>query len=243
MPRSSSGADGEPVDKSVGDVDNLPKNSRVLGIFAKEPLPGRVKTRLSPPLSAAQAATLYQTALLETVAMAAGGAFDLVLCYAGSESYFRQTFPGISLCPQQGADLGARMSNALRHFFAQGYRQALLIGSDSPDLPLAMVEQAFAALDRQQLVLIPARDGGYVLIGESCHHPHLFERMPWSSAEVTALTRKRAAAAGIACRLLPVWDDLDDLEALQRLLQRSPASRTAAYLRSLSVPECSTASP
>lgn len=226
------------MDKSVDGVDNLPKPSKILGIFAKEPVPGQVKTRLTPPLSQDQAAELYQVALLETVEIMAGGDFDLAICYAGDENYFRRTFPGITLVEQSGDELGVRMSNALQQFFRQGYRQAALIGSDSPDLSLEQVEQAFAALDRQQLVMAPAHDGGYVLIGESCHSPQLFENIPWSSPEVLSRTRQIAEAAGIDYRLLSAWDDLDDLDALRRFLQRSPDSKTAKYLCSLSVLEC-----
>jgi len=213
-------------------VDNLPRSTRVLGVFAKEPIPGQVKTRLTPHLSAEQAAGLYHTSLLETVATMADGDFDLVLCYSGDKNYFRQTFPGVELYEQHGDDLGARMENVLRQFLQQGYQQAMLIGSDSPDLPLLLVDQAFAALSSYSLVLAPAHDGGYVLIGESCHCPHLFEDMPWSSADVLSLTRQRAEASGIEYFLLPAWDDLDDPGALQRFLRRSPESRTAKYLRS-----------
>lgn len=226
------------MDKSVDGVDNLPKSSRILGVFAKEPVSGQVKTRLSPPLSPDQAAELYQISLRETVDKMADGDFDLTVCYAGDENYFRRTFPGKTLYKQEGGDLGERMSNALQHFFRQGYQQAVLVGSDSPDLPLDLVEQAFAALDWQPLVMAPAHDGGYVLIGESCHFPRLFENISWSSAEVLSQTRQIAEATGIEYRLLPAWDDLDDLDALQRFLQRSPESRVAEYLCSLSVVEC-----
>lgn len=221
------------MDKSVGNVDNSPKSSRVLGIFAKQPVPGQVKTRLTPPLSPLQAAELYRTALLETVENMADRDFDLVICYAGDERYFRRTFPGATLQQQQGDDLGARMEKGLRQFFQQGYKQAMLIGSDSPDLPSTLVTEAFTLLDRHQLVLVPAHDGGYVLIGESDHNPQLFEDMPWSSAEVLSQTRQRAENSGIDYHLLSAWEDLDDLAALQRFLQRSPASRTADYLRGL----------
>ncbi|MDT8420939.1 MAG: TIGR04282 family arsenosugar biosynthesis glycosyltransferase [Desulfuromonadales bacterium] len=218
-------------------VDNLPCPRRVVGVFAKDPVPGEVKTRLSPPLSAEQAAELYQTALGETVSEMRRGPFDLVICYAGGRDYFRNTFSDLPLYPQQGKDLGMRMSNALQHFFRQGYQQAVLIGSDSPDLPLELVVQAFAALDGHSLALAPAHDGGYALIGETCHHPQLFVEMPWSSPDLLAATRQRATAAGIDYQLLPSWDDLDDVAALRRFLQRSPETRTAIYLRSLAVAE------
>lgn len=231
------------MDKSVEKVDNLPSPRRVLGVFAKEPVQGEVKTRLSPPLTAEQAAELYQIALGETVAEMRQGPFDLVICYAGGEDYFRNTFSDVPLYQQHGKNLGVRMANALQHFFRQSYQQAVLIGSDSPDLPLGLVAQAFAALEHHSLALAPAHDGGYALIGETCHHPQLFVDMPWSSPELLETTRQRATAAGIDYQLLPPWDDLDDVAALRRFLQRSPATRTAAYLRSLAVAEGLSAQP
>jgi glycosyltransferase A (GT-A) superfamily protein (DUF2064 family) len=77
------------VDKSVEEVDNSLKYSTVLGIFAKEPVPGQVKTRLTPPLSSEEAAELYRVALQETVTNMSGGNFDLTICYAGAGKYFQ----------------------------------------------------------------------------------------------------------------------------------------------------------
>ena len=107
----------------------------------------------------------------------------------------------------------------------------MLIGSDAPDLPLELVEQAFAALSEHQLVLAPATDGGYVLIGEAVHHPELFQAIAWSTGQVLPETLRRVAALNISAAQLQSWEDLDDLAALQRFLQRSPQSRTAEHLR------------
>lgn len=219
------------MDKPVDEVDNPSEATRILAIFAKEPVPGQVKTRLTPPLSPEQAAGLYRLSLRETVDRMTGQGFTLAICYAGNLNYFQENFPGLELFEQIGNDLGARMDHALQSFLRQGYRQAVLIGSDSPDLPLSLVRQAFAALQEASLVIAPAHDGGYVLIGESCHTPELFVEMPWSSAEILALTRQRAEKTGIEYRLLQDWDDLDDLAALRRFLKRSPATKSADFLR------------
>ena len=205
----------------------------ILGIFAKHPLPGKCKTRLCPPLSFAEAADLYRCSLQETFArMQAADGVDLAICYVGERSWFEQTFPGVFLLEQSGADLGARMATALHDFLQQGYRQALLIGSDSPDLPLSLIEQAVAGLQQAEVVLAPASDGGYVLIGERRHYPQLFENIPWSSAQVLAATLQRIKQHDIVSALLDGWEDLDDLPSLQRFLLRSPQSDTAEYLRS-----------
>jgi rSAM/selenodomain-associated transferase 1 len=223
------------VDKSVENVDKPSRTAEkisVLGIYAKQPLPGQVKTRLCPPLSPLQAAGLYHCALQETVArMREHGTFELVLCYAGERSWFEGAFPSVRLLPQRGADLGARMADSFASLLGQGYRQAVLIGSDAPDLPLPLVEEAFRQLRQVEVVLAPAADGGYVLIGKAVSRPELFEAIRWSSPEVLPETLRRITDFGLKARLLPGWEDLDDLAALGRLLQRSPHSRTAGYLR------------
>lgn len=208
-----------------------PKMRRSVGIFAKQPRPGQVKTRLCPPLSHLEAAELYRVSLEETVQRLAAGPFTPVLFYAGELDYFRTTFPGLLLCPQGEGDLGQRMERALLTLLQAGCRSALLVGSDSPDLPLALLESAFTALETVAAVVSPAADGGYVLIGESRHHPELFREIPWSSDLVLGLTRQRAAAAGIPLRELAGWEDVDDLDSLRALLQRSPDSATAGHAR------------
>lgn len=203
---------------------------RALGIFAKKPQPGRVKTRLCPPLSPEQAAALYEVSLRETITVMAHGDFDLVLFHADGTDWFAKSFPHLHRAPQRGEDLGARMANALEQLLKQ-YESAALIGSDSPDLPLALVGRAFSALDFGDPVIIPSCDGGYVLLGESSHHPDLFRGMPWSTPDVLEQTRRRAAERAIALREVGQWEDLDDLPSLKRLVQRSPSSKTAAFAR------------
>ncbi len=204
---------------------------KVLGIFAKQPVAGRVKTRLCPPLSPQQAAELYRTCLQETVAAMAGAPAEQVLFYDGDGAFFEETFPGLRLIPQSDGDLGRRLDRAFAQLFAEGYRAAALIGSDSPDLPIPLVADAFAALNNCDLAVAPARDGGYVLIGQSSHSPELFRDMPWSSAELWPATRRRAEQLGLSCRELGTWEDLDDLPSLQRLCRRAPDSPTAQLAR------------
>ena len=201
----------------------------VLGIFAKEPVPGRVKTRLCPPLSATEAAEVYRVCLEETVGAMIRGPFTLVLFHAGREQYFRGAFPGLPLFPQAEGDLGRRMEQALKTLLEHGHTSAVLIGSDSPDLPLARVEEAIAVLARADCVTVPAGDGGYVLVGEHRHHPELFRDIPWSTPRVLDATRRRAAELNIDYRELASWEDVDDLVSLKRLLQRSPRSATAKF--------------
>ena len=205
----------------------------VLGVFGKEPVAGRVKTRLCPPLSAAEAAALYRSCLKETVAKMGGAGFELVLFFDGNADYFRRAFPGFRLLPQGEGDLGERMERALRTLLVGGSETAALIGSDTPDLPVALVEEAFVALRQADVVVAPAGDGGYVLVGERRHVPELFRDIPWSTAGVLAATRQRAAELEVDFRQVGGWEDVDDLPSLQRLLLRSPGSAAARHAAGL----------
>ena len=238
MPRWNGALPGG-VDKSVETVDKassewIPKG-RALGIFAKEPVAGRVKTRLCPPLTFAQAAQLYRVSLLETVSVMAGAGFDPVVFYAGDEAFFRRSFPGVRLITQGEGDLGERMERALETLLGE-CAAAVLIGSDSPDLPPSHLKTAFAALAETDFVTAPSRDGGYVLVGERRHHPELFREIPWSTDAVLETTRRRAIEKSVSYAEVTGWDDVDDLVSLKRLLQRSPSSATSRYARKILFP-------
>ncbi|MFA5515496.1 MAG: TIGR04282 family arsenosugar biosynthesis glycosyltransferase [Desulfuromonadales bacterium] len=220
------------MDKPVETVENFGRQpsffeeTHVLGIFAKEPLPGRVKTRLCPPLSPEQAAALYHTSLVETITRLTTGPWHTVVFYSGDRGFFREEFPDAWLKEQAGGDLGQRMGVAMQYLLTIG-QCAILIGSDTPDLPLTHLQHAFAALMQRDFVIAPAADGGYVLVGERIHHPALFRDISWSTPEVLPVTRSRALEMGIASTEVEPWEDMDDLASLQRLLTRSPNSATA----------------
>jgi hypothetical protein len=203
----------------------------VLGIFAKQPRPGQVKTRFSPPLRPVEAAALYRVALQETVARLSYGPAQLVLCCAGRRAWFARRFPGIPLLAQGRGELGMRLARVTALLFAAGASSVAVAGSDSPDLPLPLVAEAFAALRTADVTAIPCRDGGYALLALRRPVPALFAGIPWSTAEVLAATRARATALGLQFVEIGGWDDLDDLAALQRLLARSPDCVTAQYAR------------
>lgn len=214
-----------------------PAKNQILGVFAKQPVPGKVKTRLSPPLSALEAANLYQVALTETLRRlryhSKQPEYELVICYCGERRWFEDAFPDIPLVLQQGENLGERMGTCLDAWLQNGYERAMLIGSDTPDLPLDYINQAFSALEQAELVIGPATDGGYYLIGERVHQPQLFSQITWSTDAVLKQTLAKAQQANVRHHLLPEWDDLDDLPALQRLLKRSPLSDTAAQAQAV----------
>ncbi|GAB6083500.1 TIGR04282 family arsenosugar biosynthesis glycosyltransferase [Desulfuromonas carbonis] len=201
-----------------------------VGIFVKEPRPGQVKTRLSPPLTAAEAAAFYRVAQEETISRLAAGPWEVTLVFAGDEGYFRDRFPQLPRLAQGEGDLGRRLQLAFSVLQQPGI-PAIMVGSDSPDLPLSLVASAFTALADADVVVAPASDGGYVLIGGRRLLPQLFVDIPWSSAEVLACTRRRAVESGLVWRELPAWEDVDDFSSLLALLTRSPASASAAFVR------------
>ncbi len=225
------------VENPVDKVDNcqlgqpLLLRGPVLGVFARQPVAGKVKTRLTPPLSPGQARLLYRTALQETVSRFAAGPAVLVLCCAGRQSWFRRAFPGLPRLPQGQGDLGARLARVTAALFAAGGGPVALAGSDSPDLPLALIEDAFAALASADVAAIACRDGGYALLALRRPVPGLFAGIPWSTAEVMATTRQRAAESGLRLVTVGDWEDLDDLTSLSRLVLRTPECLTAQHAR------------
>ena len=224
------------MDNPVNKVDNsanshiINHSGPVIGLFAKQPLPGQVKTRLTPPLSADQACLLYRVALQESVAQLISTGVALVLCYAGRRDWFSAAFPGLPLLAQIGDDLGVRMSGAVQKLFAAGGGPVLLAGSDSPDLPLALVEQALAQLQETDVVTVPCHDGGYALVGMRRPITELFDGVPWSTSRVLEATRQRCRELGLSYHETACWDDLDELADLRRLVSRSPESQTARHI-------------
>jgi rSAM/selenodomain-associated transferase 1 len=208
-------------------------------VVAKEPVPGTTKTRLCPTLTSGEAAELYHCLLLDTLdLMARLENADHTVAYtpASARGYFESLAPdGFRLVPQQGADLGERLANALARHFDLGYRRVAIMNSDGPTLPLACLQEAFAALERADIVLGPGHDGGYYLIGMKRLHPELFQGIAWSTEQVIPQTLAICRQLGLVVHELPEWYDVDvaaDLDRLRRDLARDPASapRTGAFL-------------
>jgi uncharacterized protein len=200
--------------------------SALLILFAKEPRPGQVKTRLSPPLSPEAAAQLYHCFIqdiLEEMARVPEMRLAVAFSPETAQNFFRRLAPpGTILFPQEGADLGERMARAFARSFAAGFGPVLLRGSDVPDLPAAVVleAQAVLAASQAQVVLGPATDGGYHLVGLTAPQPGLFRGPVWSSSTVLADTLSLARHLGLRVHLLPPWPDIDTGDDLQTFLGR-----------------------
>ena len=207
-----------------------------IAIMCKTPEPGRSKTRLSPPLRPEECAAIsscFIRDLSSTVAgLAAEGAVTGYAVYTpvGSEPELRQLLPpSFRLLPQIDGDFGERLLRGTQDLLAAGHRGAILVNSDSPTLPRRILrEAAEAVVAGDNVVLSPAHDGGYTLIGLSQPHRKFFENIPWSTSEVFALTVQRAVEIGVPVLTVPGWYDVDDAASL-RLLEDEMAGNRPSF--------------
>lgn len=180
-----------------------------------------VKSRLALHLGKERAAEIYRQ-LAETVVanltpQAPEHDYEINLSFAPESAAQQITawFPQQHLfSPQQGSDLGERMSNAFLRAFAAGPAKALLIGSDCPDISRTIVSRGFTLLDTHDIVLGPAHDGGYYLIGLRRPEPELFCGVDWGTGRVLQQTLDKISAANLTVALLPELRDIDRIEDL-----------------------------
>lgn len=219
-----------------------PTLDRVIVVFAKEPRPGRVKTRMSPPLSLDQAAELYAELLADVLRTTESFSRELglepVLCVhppASCARLARLAPSAFRVVPQRGEGLAARMQHAVDEAGAAGASRILVRGSDSPVLDGEVVATALGALADADLVLCPDRDGGYGLVGLRRPVPGLFDH-PMSTGTVLDDTIANADSLGLSSHVLEPSFDLDtvgDLRWLARARDDGIADlcrRTLAYL-------------
>ncbi len=205
-------------------------------VFAKNPVPNQVKTRLVPTLSPEQAATLYTAFLTDGCAVLATlSDVDLIIAYTPTEARSDlQALIGddVLYIPQTGANLGERLASATQWATEQKYTKILLVGSDSPTLPIAYVSKAVTLLNSQDIIIGPSTDGGYYLIGFSATNvattvPFVFENIAWSTESVFQQTLARIRSLKATVGLLPPWYDVDTAEDLAFLYAHISAMRLA----------------
>ena len=213
-----------------------------LAVFARIPVPGQVKTRLSPALPPELSAQLYRAMLADAfeVAMAVGAERVAVFWESGGKQAPDFALPeGVAVRFQHGTGLGERLASAFADLLADAADRAVVIGADCPDLDPAVIRQAFAALDDHDLVLGPARDGGYYLIGLRRPAPALFDRVSWGTDRVFAQTLEWAERGGLRVATLGVLADIDTSEDLVRFVARrsvsppGPGTGTESALREM----------
>jgi len=178
-----------------------------LAVFARAPASGRVKSRLSPALPERLAAALYAGLLTDTLAATARARADERFAYWADGA--GPAPAGIVSRAQRGADLGERLVHAFAEMLPAEAGGALVVASDTPGLTKELLDAALAALERHELVLGPAHDGGYWCIGLRRPAPELFSGVAWGSPAVLAATLARASAAGLHAAMQPPLGDLD----------------------------------
>jgi hypothetical protein len=224
-----------------------------IGVMAKAPMAGRSKTRLCPPLLPAQAAALSAAFLrdvTENIALAALQApIQGFAAYApaGSDALLREHLAagtgllladGSPVMPPGVQGFGRCLLHAMQGMFAAGFGAAIVLNSDSPTLPTSLLATAAFLLlaPGERVVLGPAEDGGYYLLGATSAHAGLFADIAWSTDTVAATTRVRAASLGLEMVELATWYDVDDAASLDRLLAELRAVPSHTSLRPHAAP-------
>ena len=196
-----------------------------VALLAKTPGPGRVKTRLVPPLTTEEAAAVARACLTTTLRwlLPAAGLPCTLFLDGEPEPWIAALAAkrGIAVAPQAPGDLGARLLAAFHALRASGAARVLAVGADSPTLPPERIPEAARALDDADVVLGPTEDGGYYLVGARRGEETILRDIPWSTERVLEVTRARAAEAGLAVRLLPAWYDVDGPEDGKRLAEEA----------------------
>ncbi|WP_028314313.1 TIGR04282 family arsenosugar biosynthesis glycosyltransferase [Desulfatibacillum aliphaticivorans] len=197
--------------------------------FMRNPVPGKVKTRLAAGIGDEAACDLYASFVQDMLSMLerTGGEIHVFFWPPEEPPQMKTPYP---LHPQKGASLGERMQNAFEEIFSQGYDKALLMGSDIPDLPMDIIQEAEKLLEENACVLGPSEDGGYFLVGftKKGFFPSIFSGPEWGTSKVLAQTLDVLQQSRIPCGLTTPWKDVDDLEDLKILLQRLSRGEAAA---------------
>lgn len=209
-------------------------------VFAKAAQPGAVKTRLTPHLTPEQAVDFHLAALADTLAAARRairGPVELHVA-GGADKAFRRLHPGVTVRPQVGDDLGARLSHAFATAFEGGATRVLIVGSDHPTLAPELLGELLSAADTADVAWGPSRDGGYYAIAIRRDRwpaaEAVLRNIPWSTDQVLAASLERARTAGLSIALGSEWYDVDAPEDLERLRRdAAPDSACARFLGGL----------
>jgi len=216
-------------------------HERCLIMFAKYPEKGKVKSRLILEGDKGLVADLYRYFIEDLLERLSAGDYRFWMAYdpPEKENDFIELFgDGFLYTPQMGADLGIRMYNTFTSCFLKGFQSVVIIGSDSPNLPGRIIEEAFESLDRYGAVIGPTWDGGYYLIGFSRDSlsGRVFENIMWGTDNVFQETMERFRKDGVLVHVLPKWRDIDRPEDIRSLMKESAESdfaksRTIRFLK------------
>ena len=213
--------------------------NRTLVIMAKAPRPGSVKTRLTTNLTAQQVTELYECLLRDTIALAKSldPIETAIMCpEPDADELTRCIDRAVPVVPQTGRGLAAGLTSVFAHFTNLGRQRVIAFNSDSPHLPPSVLQNAFNALEKNDLVVGPTHDGGYYLVGANGSHPTLFEDAGMGTRSALDALLGRARELQLSTVFTDTFYDVDvasDLARLAEELQLAPAKapRTAAWLK------------
>ena len=208
--------------------------SAALIVFAKAPEAGQVKTRLCPPLTPDEAASLHGSLVLDVLERCQSlKGCDRILAGAPTSDHpffgAMKTRFKIPIWEQVGEDLGERMTQAFHSALGSPYQSAIIIGTDIPAITVPLLSTAFKDLQDHDVVLGPTLDGGYYLVGLRTPVPELFHNIPWSTDQVFSLTQEKAKAMNLSLKVLPILRDLDTIEDLQAFIQESKDRKNQVF--------------
>jgi rSAM/selenodomain-associated transferase 1 len=197
-------------------------DDRCLFFFIKNPEKGKVKSRLAAEIGEEQTLILYRGFVMQMLSTIKGGDFPFYIYFYPENALkgLREWLgPDYQYLPQKGEDLGQRMKHGFLQAFEMGFKEVLLIGSDIPDLPLEFIEEAFSSLEDKDVVIGPAYDGGYYLIGfkDKTFSPQVLEGMSWGSEAVFDETMRVLKQLRQRVHILPYRKDIDTIEDLKHL--------------------------
>ena len=198
---------------------------RAVIIMTRYPEPGRCKTRLIPALGPEGACNVHRIMAERTLRtcmdLLQKESACLLVFYAGGDASLMKRWmgDGIEYQPQSDGNLGTRMSSAFKTAFSLGFEHVIMTGTDCPGLSRAILAEAFKRLERHGLVLGPATDGGYYLIGLKGLNPHLFEDIPWGTSRVLDATLEKAGIFRLETALLEELPDIDRPEDLDGFIK------------------------
>lgn len=192
-------------------------NDSAIIIFQKNAELGKVKTRLARDLGDHKALEIYEGLCDFTHEVCRKVEVDKFLYYSNFIPQLKPSFDSYHFRIQSGEGLGERMSNAFADVFSQDYQKVLIIGTDCAEISPDLIEDAFDQLEKNEVVIGPAVDGGYYLLGMGKYFPQIFKEVNWSTAEVLIQTRANLNSAGISFAELAIKSDIDTLEDWERL--------------------------
>ncbi len=204
----------------------LTHNRKKVLVFVRVPESGRVKTRLVGKLDKEDVCRLYKCFVEDILGALSNREYDIVICHDPPEDRWKMISwlgSSFTFMPQRGTSLGERMEHAFAAVFSERVDQAVLIGSDFPDLDAGIIDEAFEGLETHDLVLGPAADGGYYLIGFNAGSfaPKIFHNIPWGTQRVFGSTADFIVKNNLSMHTLPKWQDIDTYDDLKAFFFRA----------------------